>query len=64
MLPARCHGGRQASENPVISGFSGPLKSFPFDKFKYMEVYLLCFYGKNFRKYVNITPLIFGCSFS
>ena len=30
MLPNRCHGGYQTLEKPVISGFSGPLKSFPF----------------------------------
>ena len=64
MLPFRCHRGHQTLENPVISGFLGALKLFPLDKFKYMEVYLLCFHGKNFRKYVNISPLIFGCPFS
>lgn len=34
---------------------------FPLGKFKYMGVYLRWFYRKNFRKYVNIPPAIFGC---
>ena len=32
MLPNRCHRGHQTLENPVIPGFSGPLKSFKLDR--------------------------------
>ena len=31
-MPNRCHGGHQALENPVITGFFRPLKSFELDK--------------------------------
>ena len=48
----------------ILQGISALLYLLELDKFKYMEVYLLCFRRKNFRKYVNISPVIFGCSFS
>ena len=35
--------------------------SFPFDKFKYMKLHLVCFRKQNIRKIVNILPVIFGC---
>ena len=35
-----------------------------YGKFKYMGVYLRWFYRKIFRKYVNISPVIWGTSFS
>ena len=56
--------GSLRARNPVFMRVLGLADLFPLDKFKYMEVYLLCFSRKNFRKYVNISPLIFGCSFS
>ena len=34
---------------------------FPLGKFRYSRVYLRWFRRKNFRKYVNIPPAIFGC---
>ena len=37
---------------------------FPLGKFRYMGVYLRWFYRRNFRKYVNISPVIWDTSFS
>mgnify|MGYP007128406074 CR=1 FL=1 len=37
------------------------MKLFPLGKFRYSRVYLRWFRRKNFRKYVNIPPAIFGC---
>ncbi|GEM_PF-6595787 len=48
----------------LLSSFYRVIVQFTYGKFKYMGVYLRWFYRKNFRKYVNIPPVIWGTLFS
>ena len=59
MMPNRCRGGSLTPKNPVISGFSGPLKLLPLGKFRYSRVYLSDFAGKTFA-IMLIFHLLFG----